>query len=224
MKIFSRTFLASLISVMIFSCNQEGQKEKGQDQAISEQDTAGIKVPTSVYIVDTSQSQIRWTGKKVTGEHTGKINIQSGKLAAAENELLGGTIIIDMTSMSNADLIDTKQNQDLINHLKSDDFFAVDKYPTSRFEITRISPGEGDKQIISGNLTIKDITQEISFPARIRFENGIMKASGTASIDRTKWNIRFRSGKFFEDLGDKMIYDEMQLGVDLVAAKQQEEN
>ena len=115
----------------------------------------------------------------------------------------------------------------MVNHLKSDDFFSVEKNPVATFTITKIAPYSAKKDeaathYVTGNLTIKGITHEISFPAEITFSDDLMTAKAAFAIDRTKWNVRFRSGSFFENLGDKMIYDDIKFDLTLVAEKASE--
>lgn len=164
--------------------------------------------------VDTKDSKVYWTGKKVTGEHTGYLSLGSGEVFVDAGKVVGAHIIIDLNSMECTDL-EGEWKDKLIGHLKSDDFFSVDKFPNSSFKITSIG-GDGD-QVVKGDLTIKGITHEISFPAKVTLKGDLVEASGTASIDRTKWDIKYGSGKFFSDLGDRMIRDEFEIRFDLVA-------
>jgi len=129
---------------------------------------------------------------------------------------------MDMNSIVNVDLTDAALNAKLTGHLKSDDFFGTAKFPVSKFEITKVDalndPNKpGMNSTITGNLTIKDITKSISFPAEIRIENGVLNAKADFDIDRTEWNVKYGSGKFFENLGDKMISDNFNLKLSLTA-------
>lgn len=173
------------------------------------------------YTVDVENSKLAWEGAKVTGKHHGVINIQSGQLTR-DGETLSGEFAIDMNSIVDFDLEDPQWNQKLVGHLKSDDFFAVDKHPVSIFKITNVAEYEAKEDekathTITGDLTIKGITHQISFPAYVNFSEGGMTAEANFAIDRTKWDIRFRSGKFFMDLGDKLIYDDIKFELNLKA-------
>lgn len=158
--------------------------------------------------VNTAKSTVQWTGKKVTGEHTGTINVKEGNLTLENGKLTGGKIVIDMTSIVDKDLTDPAWNAKLIGHLKSDDFFGVDTYPTSQLVITSVAGGP-ENYTITGNLTIKGITNPLTFNASAS-QNG-KNYKGTITIDRAKYNIKFRSKSFFENLGDNLIYDDFTL-------------
>lgn len=175
-------------------------------------------VPTT-YNVDTAASSIVWTGYKVTGKHTGTVKIKNGSLTWADGKLTGGSFDIDMTSITDTDL-EGEWAAKLVGHLKSEDFFGVEKYPTSKFVITRVIPQDtkGNYKII-GNLTIKETTKEQKFFANLTESNGAINATGKLTVDRSEYNVRYGSGSFFDGLGDKTIYDEFDLQIWLVAKK-----
>jgi polyisoprenoid-binding protein YceI len=159
-------------------------------------------------------------GKKVTGQHNGTVALKSGKVDLDGKTLKGGKFEIDMNSIVVEDLKDPTYNAKLTGHLKSDDFFGVAKFPTSTFVITSVKPVKNEKDAtheITGDLTIKGITQPVTFPAKVEFKDGEAHAKGKAMVDRTKYNIRYGSGKFFENLGDKMISDNFEMDLDLAA-------
>ncbi|GAL84686.1 lipid-binding protein [Sporocytophaga myxococcoides] len=212
-------FIFSL--VLLFSCETKKQESGTSDTTATA--TGGNAVSQegeAVYKVDTANSSIKWTGKKVTGKHNGSIKIQSGELKVVNNVITGGTITIDMKSIKNEDLTDKESNQKLIGHLKSPDFFDVEKHPTATFEIQRLDAGKAEKEeVVTGKLTLKGKTDEISVPVKINHQGNELTAKGTTVIDRTKWDIRYGSGKFFENLGDKAIYDEVDIEFDLKATK-----
>jgi len=143
-------------------------------------------------------------------------------LQADAGALKGGSFIMDMSSIKVEDLTDAKQNGDLVGHLKSPDFFAVDSHKVANFVITSVealpaADAEGNTHSISGNLTIKGITNGIKFPAMVQMDAASVKANAKFDIDRTLWNIRYGSGKFFKGLGDKMINDNITLNINLQA-------
>ncbi len=176
-----------------------------------------------VYTVQPEKSNVTWNGKKVTGEHTGTINLQGGELVVQENEIVNASISMDMTSIANTDLTDPQWNKKLVDHLKSDDFFSVDKFPEATFKSTGFEKSTGNSSadyVVTGDLTIKGITHPVSFPVNVEVENGQFTASGTAVLDRTKWDVKYGSGSIFKGLGDKMIYDDFEITFDLVAQKQ----
>jgi polyisoprenoid-binding protein YceI len=168
--------------------------------------------------VDVQKSNIVWKGYKVTGSHYGNVKIKSGALTMEEGKLTGGSFEIDMTSITCDDL-KGDSNGKLVGHLKSDDFFGAAKYPTAKFVITQAIPyGTPGSYKIVGNLTIKETTKQIKFMADVVGENGMITASADLKVDRSDFNVRYGSGSFFDNLGDKTIYDEFDLQVKLVAA------
>lgn len=171
------------------------------------------------YSVDLTSSNIVWKGYKVTGEHTGTVKIKNGNLQFTDGQLSGGSFDIDMNSINCTDL-EGEYAGKLVGHLKSDDFFGVAKYPTAKFVITRAiaQDTKGNYKVI-GNLTIKDTTKEIKFFANLTESNGKVTATGKITVDRSEYNVRYGSGSFFDNLGDKTIYDEFDLNVTLVASK-----
>jgi polyisoprenoid-binding protein YceI len=168
--------------------------------------------------VDTQKSKVEWTGKKVTGQHTGTIDVQQGTLEVNNGKLTGGKIVMDMQSIKNVDLTDQEYNAKLINHLKSDDFFSVTKYPTSLLEITKVE-GTGANLTVTGNLSIKGKTNPVSFPVTVSKSGKENVYKGTITVDRSKYDVRYGSKSFFNDLGDKAINDEFILDFNLVATE-----
>lgn len=164
--------------------------------------------------VNTDKSVINWKGYKVTGEHAGTINLRNGSLKFDDGVLVGGGFEIDMNSMKVTDL-EGEWAQKLEGHLKSADFFGVENFPIARFEITSVAPkGTPGDYKVTGNLTIKETTKEIKFYANVS-EDG-KSATADIKIDRTDFDVRYGSGSFFDNLGDKTIYDEFDLNVNIV--------
>jgi len=170
----------------------------------------------------TKGSTLKWTGTKVTGAHNGSVALKSGSVVVDGKKLAGGQFEIDMNSITVEDLQGGSKDK-LTAHLKSADFFEVDKYPTAKFVIKKVSPLKNDKEgnthTVSGELTMKGKTKPLSFPARISVGDKSAEAVAKVKVDRTKWDVRYGSGKFFKGLGDKMIHDEFTLDLDLKAAK-----
>ncbi len=160
-------------------------------------------------IINLEKSSIAWEGKKVTGKHTGLISISEGSLEFKRGKLIGGNIVIDMTSITNTDLPEA-QGKKLLGHLKSDDFFGVANFPTAELDITEVK-GSKTSYTVTGNLTIKGITKPVTFDT-VMTKDG---ATAKIVIDRTDYNVRYGSGKFFDNLGDKTIYDDFTLDVNL---------
>ena len=168
--------------------------------------------------VSKTESQVRWEASKVTGTHWGYVPLKNATLDYSGGKIKGGSFDMDMVNLTVEDLTDAKSKGNLTGHLKSDDFFSVEKFNTSSFKITEAKSSNGTDYIITGNLTIKGITQKISFPAKVSVAGKKVTATGQIKFDRTKFEIKYRSGSYFEDLADKMIYDEVKLDVKLVAA------
>ncbi|MFA6275742.1 MAG: YceI family protein [Pedobacter sp.] len=159
-----------------------------------------------------AQSKIHWVGKKVTGAHDGTIDIKEGQLILNDGQLSGGKFIIDTTSIIILDVTDPTTNAQFAGHLASDDFFSSQKFPEATLEINSVSGKH-----IEGNLTIKGITHAVGFDAEINTKGDLLTATGKLIIDRTKYEMKFRSGNFFMDLGDTLIYNDFELNVSLTA-------
>ena len=161
------------------------------------------------------ESSISWVGKKVTGKHNGTINLKEGALEMEDGQLTGGSFSIDMTSLVVSDLKGEYKGK-LEGHLKSDDFFSVANHPTANFVINKVSSlGTPGDYKVSGDLTIKGITKPIKFHANVA-DN---QATAEITIDRSEFDVRYGSGSFFDNLGDKTIYDDFYLTVNLTLAK-----
>jgi len=169
------------------------------------------------YKVDTQKSTLVWTGKKVTGEHKGNIPVSTGTLVVADNKLKGGNFELNVAGLTVTDITDPTGNGKLVGHLKNDDFFSTDKFPKATFAITSVTSKGGDNYDIAGNLTIKGITNPVTFPAVVKTDAKSLIATGVVTVNRTKFDIKFKSASFFENLGDKAIYDDFTLDVKLVA-------
>lgn len=171
------------------------------------------------YKVDAAKSTITWVGKKVTGQHEGTIKVASGELATDGKNIKSGSFVIDMQSIDNTDL-EGEMKDKLLGHLKSDDFFGVEKNPTANFTITKVVPAGAGKVNVTGNLTIKGKTAPISFPATVSISGNTLTANATSvKVDRTKYGIKYGSKSFFDSIGDKAINDEFELAINLVSSK-----
>lgn len=193
----------------------------GDKKTVETQDAQAPAVATELsqnFSVDTVASTLGWTGKKVTGQHNGKISISSGTISVEKNEIKAGNFVINMNSITVEDIKDAKENGQLLGHLKDSDFFDVAKYATSKFEVTGAEKMQSaDSMKINGNLTIKDISKNISIPAKVTMDSTKFEAAAKFSIDRTEWNIRYGSGKFFKNIGDKAINDAIEFDLNLKA-------
>ncbi|PSR56232.1 lipid-binding protein [Adhaeribacter arboris] len=213
----------TLLSVAVVASLFFANAASAQTLAYAAKTTKAAKAAT-VYKVETSQSNLEWNGKKVTGEHTGNIAISKGDILVNGNRIVSGTVLIDMNSITNKDLTDDGYKQKLLGHLKSEDFFSTEKHPTGTFKITSVTPIKGAatgaaNATVNGDLTIKGITKPISFPATVGVKDGVATAIGTATLDRTKWDIKYNSKSFFPNIADKAIYDDFTVKFNLVAKK-----
>jgi len=157
--------------------------------------------------VNNKISSIEWVGKKVTGQHEGTINVKEGSINIEGGMLINGMLILDMTSILVTDIEDAETNEKLKGHLYSDDFFGVENHPTATLKINNTKKVEGDNYIIIAELTIKGHTEKVEIPAIVKMEENKVVAIGEVEIDRTKFGIKYGSGSFFDDLGDKAIYN-----------------
>ena len=162
--------------------------------------------------VNTEKSSVSWLGKKIGGEHNGFIQVKSGDLELKNDQIISGNFIIDMTSITNTDLKDDGYNKKLVGHLKSDDFFGVEKFPTATFNITKATKFSNGKASVTGNLTIKGKPESITFD----FVKNINYYTAKLEIDRSKFNVRYGSTSFFDSLGDKAIDDIFILDIKLL--------
>ncbi len=167
--------------------------------------------------LDLSNSQLTWLGKKVSGQHNGTIKFKSGYLNIVDDQVKNGEFILDMNSITNADIESPEYKAKLENHLKSNDFFNVEQYPEGKFVIKGIKPGTipSESATVIGELTIKDKTHLIELPANIQKVATAYQGEGKTTIDRTRWDIRYNSDKFFDpaELGDKLIYNDIEIGL-----------
>ena len=178
-------------------------------------------VAQSTYTVDPAAAKLIWTGKKITGQHHGTIDVRSGTIGWGESGLMQAEVAIDMTTIKDVDL-DREYAADLEDHLKSSEFFNTAEFKTAVFKTTQVQPIPGAEvgkpnYTLTGDLTIKGITHPVSFMALAWKEKKGIRAAGTIVFDRTLYDIKYRSGRFFDTLGDKMIEDMVQLIFDLTA-------
>jgi len=180
--------------------------------------TPVAKKGATTYTVDAKTTTATWLAKKVTGQHNGTVNISKGSIMSDGKTITGGTIEFDMTSIAVSDLTDKQWNDKLVGHLKSDDFFSVEKNPTAKFEITKAVAKAENNYDVTGKLTIKGITNEITFPAMVKMDGKTFVTVAKIMVDRTKYDIKYGSKDFFEGIGDKAINNEFELNVNVVAA------
>jgi polyisoprenoid-binding protein YceI len=172
---------------------------------------------TKNFKVNNEKSLVEWIGRKVTGAHNGTIEVKEGTFAFENNNLLSGKFVINTKSIKILDIEDAETNAQFAGHLASDDFFNSDQFPESVFEITHAEPGDNNIYNVTGNLTIKGITHPVDVILQIVKTDNVAVLDAKIVIDRTKFNIKFRSANFFTNLGDTLIYNNFDLNVHLVA-------
>jgi polyisoprenoid-binding protein YceI len=217
-KIFFMLIL--LIAAITLSACSVGGANKAPNKATlnDEEEKFGeqvVALPDGQYQLNTEDSRLAWKANKVLAAHTGLVTIKSGSLAVVNGQLGASEIVMDMTTITSDEGIDP-----LVKHLKSADFFNVEEYPEARLVINSSTLGDQPGEyIVSGDLTIKDITKPIDFRAKANMEDNRLSAKSEIIIDRLNWDIKYRSGKFFQDLGDNLISDEISFVINLNASK-----
>lgn len=204
-----------IATVGLVSCKGEKKEKKVEVKQAQKVETPVKKEGN----VNVSTSVITWTGTKPTGSHTGTISLDNGSLTIEEGKLKGGEFTFDMKSITCTDLKAGDGKEDLEGHLKSEDFFNVGKYPTSKFVITSTEEKDG-KLAVTGNLTVKDVTKSITIPATISEADGItVFKSEPFKVDRTEFGIQYKSKKFFDNLKNKFIDDLIGFSFDVKVKK-----
>lgn len=184
--------------------------------------SAGSLVAQTTHTVNTSKSTLKWLAKKVTGQHDGTVPVKSGSLTVNGDQITGGEFVLDMTNIKVTDIKDAETNGKLVGHLNSDDFFSVDKHKEAHFKITKAvakAGKDGATHEITGDLTIKGITNSITFPAKVTLTKAGFIAAAKFSINRTKWDIKYGSASFVDGIGDKAIYDDIEFDLYITSAK-----
>ncbi len=202
------------VAAITASCNQAPDAAKAE--TTEKQQAAAAEGAT--YSINTEESTIGWIGTKPVGQHHGEFKLSSGSLAVAEGNVTGGNFIIDIHSIKNFDLTDDS-NGKLVGHLKSGDFLDAEKHPTAKFEITKVDLLQNDTSgthKVSGNLTLRDSTKNVTFPARIVVTENDVTANANFNIDRTQWGLFYGND---QSLGDKFIRPEVNLTLNIKARK-----
>ena len=190
--------------------------ERGPEPPEAERPRAGR------HEIDTAKSRVLWTGRNINGAHTGTVGLKSGWLDVTAQPAAGGEFTLDMESIANTDLTDTALNRMLVAHLKSDDFFDTARYPVATFHLRHVTlnpharPGSINADI-DGALTLKGVTEDLGFPALIEAApGGALSAEAHFDIERTRWNVIYGSGKFYEKLGQNLVHDRISLSLHIL--------
>jgi polyisoprenoid-binding protein YceI len=212
----SITYLILMITPFFFGCSGPVKEENKNNASAS---SLALHVGNEKYLaIDTKESVVTWKGSNLIGSnsHTGYVYISKGELMIENGQLTGGTVEVDMNTIE-----DKNHGSDnkLVYHLKDPDFFEVKKFPFSTIAITRVASINGENKKVTGNLTIKGITHPVTFPAQMEIKDGIVKADGKLVIDRTLWDVRYKSGKFYDNLADQAMSDSIEFHIKIVAKK-----
>ena len=181
-------------------------------------------VAATAYKLQPQLSTLGWEGKAVTHGHNGTMQFTAGELLVTNDVITGGTVTVDMKTMKATDITDVESHGKFVGHMSGDDFFSVEKFPTATFKLTSVTPlkaatKDGNNATVAGEMTIKGVTNPISFPAKVGVKNGVAAASGKVVIDRTKIGLKYGSKSFFDTLGDKAINDDFTLSFNVIAKK-----
>lgn len=204
--------------------DEEMTEEDHSDEEMMEEESEGemaeeeMAEGEAVYTVNNSESAVIWTGSKPVGaSHSGFVDIQTGELVVEEGELVSGQFVLDMQTIRTTDDMAQGMIDRLEGHLKSDDFFAVDTYPTATLELKSAEKTGDNTYTVVADLTIKETTEEIVFEATVEQMEDSIIANADIVFDRAVYNVQYGSGSFFSDLGDDLINDEIQMSVSIVA-------
>ena len=207
--------IIGLICVLSIGCGKQDSQEIQFQKSSLEVNNTTIQNADTLW-VDKLGSNIQWIGRKVTGEHSGHIEVAGGFIVHADGKLTSGEILMNIQSITVDDIEDPKWNQKLVDHLKNDDFFNSEKYPTAKFVFTKFK-GKGADTHVSGNITIRDKTVPTNLVINVVVDADSSYSTGTINIDRSLFGVKYGSGTFFEGLGDKMIMDEFTLNFKVIA-------
>ena len=199
-----KKLIALLMFVSLVSCNMNSNKT-------AETNDVAMTAADATYNIVQDESSLMWTGREVsTSSHYGTINFTSGQFEISDGLISQGEFLVDMTSITVQDLTGGSKER-LEGHLRSDDFFSVESFPTAHLYISSSEVISNGKWMVNGFLTIKDISHPVLFEM-VNTEDGW---NANLVFDRSKYNVKFRSGTFFENLGDKLIYDDIELKINL---------
>ena len=199
-----------------------GRPTEGKSQAAR----LGSMPPDRTLKINTQKSRIEWTGRNLLNRHFGRLKLRAGELESRGGTVVRGAFTLDMGSIENLDIEDSRMRELLIAHLKSDDFFDVEHFPTAEFQLSKIKalpdarPGNPNSEV-GGTLTLKGVSNDIAFPAIIApTPDGLLAVDAHLDVDRTRWNVRYASGKLYDQLGKHLVNDEISIELKLVTLSQ----
>ena len=210
--------ITMFLSIGFTACKTD--KPKNEEATAEKEEVVGAGIENGTYTVNPEASTLNWKGFKPTGSHYGTVALKEGSFTVENGSLSSGKFTFDMNSIIDLDMpADDEYNGKLVGHLKSSDFFDVENFPLSMFEITEVAKAESG-YAVKGNLTIKNTTKPVEFVAALSTsENGVVLKAETFKIDRTEFDIKYKSTKFFDNLKDKFINDEFEVSFEVKASK-----
>ncbi|WP_438973566.1 YceI family protein [Polaribacter sp.] len=196
------------VATILTACKSEPNKKATE----TKKEVSVAEKVAAVNNVDTTSSVLNWKGTKPTGSHNGIVSLKNGALVLEQGKLVGGEFIVDMSTIKVSDIpADNEANGKLVSHLINSDFFDIETYPTSKFIITSVAPKD-NLLLVTGNLTIKDVTKSITIPATIATIDGVTTFSSEVfMVNRAEFNVTYASKSFFNNLKDKFIDDLMEM-------------
>ena len=199
---------------------QQTAKQTDPQKDAKDQASSDDMMAMTMYEVDTKSSKLHWLGDKVIGDaHDGHVMLKSGSVKYKKDMPIKATMVVDMATITNDDIKKKSLNKKLVDHLLDEDFFYVEKYPTSTLNITKFTKlSEASMYKVMGDITIRGVTKPVSFDTMMMVDEKMLSAKGKFSLDRTMFNVKYNSKKFFPSLGDKIINDEFDLSFTLKAA------
>lgn len=210
--------LILITAAVLFGCRGHVKQENQSNASAA---SVSMHAGNEKYFeIDKKQSFVIWKGSGPMGSHAGFVSISKGELMIDNDQLTGGAVEIDMNTIEDEG---HRSDNNLIMHLKDADFFDVKKFPVSTIGISKVESINDEDKTITGNLTIRSITHPVRFPVKIKVNNGIVKADGKLVIDRTLWDVRYRSGKFFDNLKDQVISDSIEFKIQIVAKQNKDD-
>mgnify|MGYP005992864353 FL=1 len=205
----------AVVALAFVSCKEEKKKTEEAKKEVKEVVKKEVENKGNV---DTDNSTVLWKGFKPTGSHNGSVGLKSGNIVVENGNVKSGEFTIDMSSIKVLDIpADKAGNGDLVGHLTSADFFDIAKFPTAKFVVTSSEAKEG-KVMVTGDLTIKDVTKSVTIPASVSEVGGVVNFNSEVfKINRADFNIKYKSKSFFDNLKDKFINDEVEMSFSVMA-------
>jgi polyisoprenoid-binding protein YceI len=205
-------YILILLTICIASCKNNDNEAK-TTEATNVETKASDTTGTENFLISRETSVVKWLATKISGStHYGSVAMPYGRIMMRDGKITFGEFKLDMNDIKVVDIEDKADNEDLVNHLKNEDFFDTHKFPTGQFTVANISDIKNDSAVVTGNLVMKDKVNQIEFPAYLKVSPSDISIHAAFSIDRTKWGINYHSGATWKD---KMIKDNIDLEFDI---------